>query len=282
MSATTTLRRAVAPILPALVVLGFFVWFSNWIPQTRWEPPKARAINAQMTPVELARIGALLTRERGCLTCHTLEPGVGAKGQGRGPNLAGVAARRANGVAGGSSDLAAYLVQSLYEPGAYLVEGYTNIMPASQQPPSKLTYEEVTAVVAYLMSLGGTPAVKVGDLPRPPAQAAPVQTAAATPAAGAAATAMAVLDKHNCLTCHALKAGEDRPGPPLVLAAMRANAAARGLGLDAYLIESILQPRAFVRGEFAPDLMPDEYGTQLTAGELHAIVTYLSSPESKQ
>jgi hypothetical protein len=92
---------------------------------------------------------------------------------------------------------------------------------------------------------------------------------------------MAALDKHNCLTCHAFKEGEDRPGPPLTLAAMRTNAAARGRDLDGYLLESIVQPRAFIRGDFPPDLMPDDYGAQLTAAELYAIVAYLSSPESK-
>lgn len=281
MTATLTLRRVVGPVVPALVVLGFFVWFSNWIPQTRWEPPKARAISAQMTPAELARIGAVLTRERGCLTCHTIEPNAGLKGQGRGPNFAGIASRRAKGVTGGPSDLAGYLAQSLYEPGVYLVEGYANIMPASQRPPAKLTYEETTAVVDYLMSLGGTPTAKIGDLSRPSSEAARTPSAAAAPTAAGATNATALLDKHNCLTCHAFKTGEDRPGPPLALAALRENAAARGLSLDAYLIESIVQPRAFVRGGFPPDLMPDEYGTQLTAGDLHAIIAYLSSPEPK-
>ncbi len=279
MSATMTLRRTATPIIPALVVLGFFVWFSNWIPQTRWEPPRARAISAQMTPSDLARVGTILVRERGCLTCHTLEPGAGVKGQGRGPNFVGIASRRATGVSGGPSDLVAYLTQSLYDPGAYLVEGYANIMPPSHRPPSKLTYEETTAVVDYLMTLGGTPTVKVGDLARPPGDTA--RPPAAVPV-GAAIEPMAVLEKHNCLTCHALKPGEDRPGPPFALATLRENATARGVGLDAYLIESIVLPRAFVRGDFPPDLMPDDYGAQLTAGELHAIVTYLSSLESKR
>jgi cytochrome c2 len=279
MAAAMTLRRVVTPIVPALVVLGFFVWFSNWIPQTRWEPPRARAISAQMTPAELARIGAILTRERGCLTCHTIEPNSGVKGQGRGPNLAGIASRRASGVAGGPANLAAYLAQSLYEPGAYLVEGYANIMPASHRPPAKLTYEETTAVVDYLMSLGGTPAVKVGELARPSGDAA---SPPATASAGAAIEPMAVLEKHNCITCHALKPDEDRPGPPFALATLREGAAARGLSLDAYLLESIILPRVSIRGDFPPDLMPDDYGVQLTAGELHAIVTYLSSSERKQ
>ena len=280
MAATMTLGRVVGPVIPALVVLGFFVWFSNWIPQTRWEPPKARAIGAQMTPAELARVGALLARERGCLTCHTIEPGVGAKGQGRGPNFANLAARRASGVAGGPSDLAGYLTQSLYEPGAYLVEGYANIMPPSFRPPAKLTYEEMTAVVNYLMSLGGTPTVKVGALPRPPAEAG--RAVAALLAAPGAPAATAALEKYNCLTCHALAPGQDLPGPPLVLATLRENAAARGLSLEGFLVESIVLPRAFVRGDFPADLMPDDYGSQISAGELHAIVAFLSSPEKKQ
>lgn len=276
MTATMTLRRVVVPVVPALVVLGFFVWFSNWIPQTRWEPPKARTIGAQMTPAELARLGAVLTRERGCLTCHTIEPGAGAKGQGRGPNFADLAVRRSRGVAGGPSDLPAYLAQSLYEPGAYVVEGYANIMPPSYRPPAKLTYEEVTAVVNYLTSLGGKPSTKVGDLPRPPEQAARAGAAPATATtSGGPADASAALEKHNCLTCHALEAGEDKPAPPFLPAVLRESAAARGLGLDAYLIESVVLPRAFVRGDYQPDLMPDDYGTQLTAGELHAIVNFL-------
>ena len=282
MATLVTLQRAVTPVIPALVVLGFFVWFSNWIPQIRWEPPRTRTITAQMTPVELARIGAVLLRERGCLTCHTIEPGVGAKGQGRGPNFANLAARRATGVAGGPSDMVMYLTQSLYEPGAYLVEGYANIMPVSTRPPSKLTYEEVTAVVNFLMSLGGSPTVKIGALPRPPEQVVPVAAAPATSVSTGTVDVNAVLEKHNCLTCHALKLGEDRPGPPFVLATLRENAAARGLSFDAYLIESIVQPRAFVRGNFSPDLMPADYGTQLTAGELHALVAFLSSLEKKQ
>jgi hypothetical protein len=41
-------------------------------------------------------------------------------------------------------------VQALYEPGAFLVEGYANIMPGSTRPPAKLGYEEVVAVINYL------------------------------------------------------------------------------------------------------------------------------------
>ncbi len=285
MTTSLTLRRAVTPLIPAFVVLGFFVWFSNWIPQTRWEPPQARTIDAKMTPAELARLGGGLVRERGCLTCHTIEPGAGVKGQGRGPNLAGLASRRATGVSGGPTDLVDYLTQSLYEPGAYLVEGYASIMPAAHRPPSKLNFEEVTAVVDYLMSLGGTPAVKVGDLPRPPSEAG--APAAGAPEKGAVSAAptdpKALLQALDCVSCHSLTPGEVLVGPPFDPKALREKAAARGMSLEGYLIESIIQPRAFVGGDFPPDLMPPDYGTQMTAGQLHTIVTYLASlaPESK-
>jgi cytochrome c oxidase subunit 2 len=114
---------------PALVVLGFFVWFANWIPQTRWEPPKARQIGATMAPAELGKLGGAIARERGCMACHTIEPGVGVKGLGRGPNLWNLAVRRAKGVPGGPDKLVDYLVQALYEPGKHLVDGFSNIMP---------------------------------------------------------------------------------------------------------------------------------------------------------
>src|SRR3990172_5913885 len=127
---TRAASYAVATV-PALVVLGFFVWFANWIPQTRWEPPKTRQVDAAMSSAAFAKIGKAIVRERGCLACHTIEPGAGIKGQGRGPNLANIAERRARGVAGGPDNLLAYLAAALYEPGAYLVEGYANIMPAS-------------------------------------------------------------------------------------------------------------------------------------------------------
>ena len=138
----------VTPFVPAFLVIGFFVWFANWIPQTRWEPPKTQEISAALTPPELAEIGQTIVRQRGCLACHTIEPGAGVEGGGRGPNLAGIAARRAQGVKGGPGDLVEYLAQSLYEPGAFLVEGFANIMPPSISAPANLGYEETVAVIA--------------------------------------------------------------------------------------------------------------------------------------
>lgn len=262
----------VTPLVPAFVVIGFFVWFANWIPQTRWEPPKAQAIGAEVTPQALAQIGRTIVRQRGCLACHTLEPGAGVQGAGRGPNLAGVAARRAQGVAGGADNLVAYLAQSLFEPGAYVVEGFANIMPPSTSAPANLSYEEAVAVVAYLQSLGKTPTVKVGDVPRPAASA---QSAA--PAAVAATDPVAMFTALACDGCHSLKAGETKVGPALDAAGMKQAAAGRGMSLEAFLMESIVNPKASEKQGFPSGVMPQDYGTRLNAAQLDALVRYLAA-----
>ncbi len=259
--------------VPALVVLGFFVWFANWIPQTRWEPPEKQGISAAMTPAQLAKVGKTIVRQSGCLACHTIEPAAGVKGQGRGPNLANIAARRARGVPGGPGALVDYLVESVYDPGLYLVEGYSNIMPVSTRAPARLDYQEVVAVVNYLQSLGATPSVKVGDIPRPP-----------NPAAAAAPSddPEAVLTAFECLGCHSLEPGEILVGPPFEAAVLRQAAAVKGVSAEAFLIESIVDPRAVELGEFPKEVMPEDYGERLTARQLQVMVTYLLAREGRK
>ncbi len=262
----------VTPFVPAFLVIGFFVWFANWIPQTRWEPPKTQEISAALTPPELAEIGQTIVRQRGCLACHTIEPGAGVEGGGRGPNLAGIAARRAQGVKGGPGDLVEYLAQSLYEPGAFLVEGFANIMPPSISAPANLGYEETVAVIAYLQSLGKTPSVKVGDVPRPA-----VSARSAQPAGAASNDPVAMFTALGCDGCHSLKAGETKVGPALDAAGMKQAAAERGMSLEAFLMESIVDPKAYERKGVPSGVMPPDYGPRLNATQLNALVRYLAA-----
>lgn len=265
------------PLMPAAIVVGFFVWFANWIPQIRWSPPKKFAIAAETSPAELAALGKTIVRERGCLACHTIEPGAGVKGSGRGPNLADVAARRASGVKGGPSNLVEYLAQSLYEPGAYLVEGYANIMPPSTGAPAKLNYEEIVAVVNYLQSLGGRPAVRIGDIPRPSGA-----VAAAVPAkAPSTLEPKALLESQGCLACHSLEEGKTSVGPTLAVARLKEAAASRKMSMEAFLVEAIVDPRAYEPKGFPSGVMPQDYGAKLTAAQLKALVDYLAAAERK-
>lgn len=145
-------------ILPALAAIALFLGFANWVPQVGWRPQVLGEITPEMGPADLARVGEVLVRDRGCLICHVIDPSQGRTQPVRAPNLAGV----------GSRSKVDYLAESLYQPGAKVVEPYPNIMPPATEPPANLKYEEVTAVVNYLLSLGGSPRVRVGELPRPP------------------------------------------------------------------------------------------------------------------
>ncbi|MDP6226127.1 MAG: hypothetical protein QF714_00235, partial [Dehalococcoidia bacterium] len=76
----TRVRQYAVATAPALIILGFFVWFANWIPQTEWDPPEKQDIGASMTPAQLADVGQTIALQRGCLACHTIEPGSGVQG----------------------------------------------------------------------------------------------------------------------------------------------------------------------------------------------------------
>ncbi|MFQ5631146.1 MAG: c-type cytochrome, partial [bacterium] len=99
-----------------------------------------------------------------CHTCHS----IGGRGSGiRCPNLGdsefgsviGIRAeeralkRAAQGAA--MSSATDYLVESLAEPGAHVVEGFKNEMPYVYLPPIALNPDEVKAVISYLQSQGG-------------------------------------------------------------------------------------------------------------------------------
>jgi len=88
-----------------------------------------------------------------CHNCHS----IGDRGDGlRGPNLADIGFRSAMrakklGLDSGTD----YIVQSIEEPSAYIVEGYSNDMPRVYQTPINLSADDLTAVVTYLQSQGG-------------------------------------------------------------------------------------------------------------------------------
>ena len=272
-------RRYAVATLPALIILGFFVWFANWIPQTDWDPPEKQDIGASMTPAQLANVGQTIALQRGCMACHTIEPGSGAQGGGRGPNWAGLATRRAQGVDGGPDDLVEYLAQALYEPGAYLVEGYADIMPAATSAPAKLTYEEIVAVVNYLQSLGGTPSAKLGDIPRPSGDTAGgvAATGGASPVEASVKDPVAIFTAFNCGNCHSLDPGVVLVGPALDAASLKDTASGRGVSPRAYVIESIVNPGAFEKEGTLSGVMPPTFGDQMTAGQLEALLDYLLS-----
>lgn len=95
--------------------------------------------------------------EPGCITCHSLAPGVVLIG----PALAGVATRSANTIqehtyTGQATDVAAYLQESIIAPNAYIAAGFAlDVMRPTFA--TELSTQEIADLVAFLGTLTATP-----------------------------------------------------------------------------------------------------------------------------
>ena len=173
-----------------------------------------------------------------CHTCHS----IGTSGSAtRGPNQEGLAARAEERAkeAGLSSGLE-YLVESIVDPSAFVVEGYDNIMPKVYDAPIMLGREQIQAVLTYLQTLGGEPNIE-----------AVAKYAEKIPEASGDAVApwvppidvdikegeLVFFDESRgvtCSKCHVLNGKGSKVGPDLT-----------GIGAvqtPQYLIESVLKP----------------------------------------
>jgi mono/diheme cytochrome c family protein len=89
---------------------------------------------------------AVIGTQPGCATCHSLDADVTIVG----PSLAGISSRAGERVSGLSAE--EYVRQSILEPNAYTVEGFSaNIMPTVWS--DVLTKEQVDDLTAFLLSL---------------------------------------------------------------------------------------------------------------------------------
>lgn len=137
-----------------LVTTGFYTYVGQMVPQTEVHPPQEMVLEADLSTADMVRVGREIMEGKGlCLTCHT----IGQTGALRFPDLAGIGAE-ADGRVPGMTGLD-YLLESMYEPGAYVVEGFPAAMPPANMPPIELTDQEILAVIAALQALGGTPTV---------------------------------------------------------------------------------------------------------------------------
>lgn len=97
-----------------------------------------------LAPTVAISRGALLFATKGCTGCHMHASFPNARMQ-VGPDLTAVADRAATRVAG--LDASAYVHQSLREPGAYRVAGYSALMP-----DLRLTDEQIDSLTTFLLS----------------------------------------------------------------------------------------------------------------------------------
>ncbi len=137
-----------------VVVCGGFVYICNAIPQIESQSADEGADEAldKLPADELVAAGKkIFESDRAqCLTCHAL----GEDPKARCPNLEGLGAE-----AGTRTGLSAaeYLVQSVYNPNAFIVSGFPkNQMTPVNRPPIALSDDKILAVIAFLNSQGGS------------------------------------------------------------------------------------------------------------------------------
>lgn len=110
-------------------------------------PPVDLPSELQARPQDQSLFGLVLFRRRGCISCHAVS---GISSGISGPALDNLALRAANRISGYSAE--AYIRQSILDPGAYVVPGFTaGVMPQSYQVA--LDPEELNALVAFLLTL---------------------------------------------------------------------------------------------------------------------------------
>jgi cytochrome c2 len=262
-----------------IVIIAFFLYVGNSIPQLRQDPPKELVLAADASAEDFVKAGQDLFYGKGtCALCHE----IGKKGE-RCPDLAGAGERAETRIKeaaykGKATNGAEYLVESLMEPTTYVVEGYQPSMPPVGRQLSDL---ELVAVVSFLQSQGGEVTVNgQTHFAKWRGEGGGATTAAAAPAAGTAAAAPSgasgqeLIQQWGCVTCHKLDGPEKLIGPSLWDIGARKDAN--------YIRESILQPDAVVVEGFPPGLMKGTldgsgFYQKVPLQDLNAIVDYLTS-----
>lgn len=241
----------------------------------RVEKEKARALGGAVEVTPQAGEEIFWAK---CYTCHS----IGSRGSAiRGPNqgetgplglpIGARAVKRAEErtkQTGKPYAPADYLLESLIDPSAYLVEGYSDLMTPAWKPPVALKPDEIRAVVAYLQSLGGT--VDVAAIDRSPFLAQLKAIAASGKAQAAAAPKLFMPgdpkagkelffnpeSSAGCAKCHSVKDKGGNVGPELTtIAAMQP--------LE-YMIESILEPSKVIVKGYEPLLLKMKDGRFIT------------------
>jgi cytochrome c oxidase subunit II len=140
----------------------------------------------------MAESGAALFNSLACVTCHRAGTAAGTPGAiARGPNLEGVYGNQVR-LADGRTVIAddEYIRESILNPQAKITAGWEPVMPTFQ---GQLTEEQLSQLIAYVRSLGGTGSAEAGGT--------------GGPASGAADTAGGQMDAPTSQT------PGDSPGP---------------------------------------------------------------------
>ncbi|MCP4319192.1 MAG: c-type cytochrome [Hyphomicrobiales bacterium] len=270
------MRQFLSVVAFTLITIGCFTAYSNYgIPQIEpAPPPKEEKLDlGSMTMDQFVALGERLFNGKGtCTLCHN--------SLGRAPlldTLGDVTPGRLGDARyeGEAGNVEEYLIESLVEPSAFVVEGFgkkgTNDtespMPDVSGGGISLSEAEILAVVAYLQERGGSEVtveiptdVGEGDEDEEEEEELEPREAVSDP--------KLLVSMFMCDACHMIDGEGGDIGPDL-----------SGIGAArdrAYLRRAILDPNADITEGFEPDQMPEDMAEQMYVSELEILVDFLA------
>lgn len=270
-------------VFAVMVMLGFVGFTTYAIPLIVPEPPPVEEkITGDITMEQFIALGKKIFNKKGtCTLCHNP---VG----GRAPLLEAVASRAAERLEdprynGSAQNAEEYIRESMIDPSAFVVAGFgkkgTNDtlspMPVIDKGAIGLSEVEISAVTAFLQSLAGMDVT----VSLPSGEGVAADEEEEEQVIQVAANVEEALAKFECATCHMHPKIEEggEVGPDLTNLAKTAGKMKKGMSAQQYVIESIINPNAFIadKEEYEPDMMPADFGERMTVVEFNMIVNAL-------
>lgn len=233
-------------------ILAFFAWAGFAVTDAIGERDGGSAMPGDVGPEAGRRLFFGAGR---CSTCHAF----GSEGSAiRCPDLGGGSAQgaaigvRAAGRVPGE-DALRYLFRSLYEPDAFVVQGYpAGLMKPVHLPPTSLSDAEITSVVLFLLDASGAAAPEAGlvarsqrpFLGRAASEASSAEVGLDLPAGDPIAGRDAFVLAGKCWSCHQVEGlaipGDVEARPDALVGPDLSSIGA--IQTRAYLLDSLTSP----------------------------------------
>ncbi len=142
---TLPLTLGLVLVIPLILIVGLTTGEASPPPSGNGPPPAAGVgESGQVGQDELISDGKQLFEDN-CAMCHGAESGMG-------PAFDGMASRAASRVSGQTAQQ--YIHQSIVNPSAFVVPGYSNMMP--ENFGQTLDAEQINSLVDYIMAESGS------------------------------------------------------------------------------------------------------------------------------
>ena len=260
----------------SVVVLWSFALYANFgIPRIKpAAPPVEEKLDlGAMTMEQFIALGEKVYNGKGtCTLCHNE--------MGRAPMLDKIGVVASERLAdsnykGEAKTVEEYLHESFVKPSAYVVAGFGKAGTNDTESPMPdvsaggigMSVAEIKAVIAYLQDTSGVEVTV--EIPTDVAEESGGE-ASAEGGGGRAPleTPEAIVAELACGMCHKIGEEEGDMGPDLTKI---------GAAKDKeYLRRALLDPNAEIAEGFEGGMMPDTYGTDLSAKEMEMLVDYLA------